>query len=1312
MIMNKKIFTLLAGAFLLFSTVFSANAQGIWDLSTLTLGDSVKTLKLGPNSFYHLKVDSIIVWNSPNYVQAHISPTTKDTVLLYMGKDTVDRFGNHLFIDTINAARTNYAAEFKYPDSKAEESAAALWCTSVSTYAPDGIPRNITFDFTNKQQKGLLQADVDGYYKWQTTNTDGKALYQDTVNTKGGLSGWHFSDGYGYVETSRPLYTYIGSGTDPDRDSVAVLCARVGLTPAGTPGWTVFVKIASAKDVDDRKVEGLLLFSLYEASPFIVSPADFNTSFGTADVAALAFDPDAAAGTNPFLKSKITAAPIDIDSKGYRVSFKDTLEQYRKGGYPVASKTPVVYVIDTIFGSRLDSLGYIWLYDADLTTNNYLRVDTSYHILNSTTGTNYLQFGWGNPGAAYTKTPAIQNSYRDSVLYGQYAFRLVYYPTGDSILINPYQAAYKPSYDQAIINQYKVQNWTDSVVLANFTYYADSAAMDYRRNAPYNLTDTLAMVTARLKSGLAHPAYYLDYAYYHKLYVTVQNLSATTPNVITLGNTVSTQINFDCYEACEIKPQVVTTKTTLPQDGYLIRNARNQYLHVPLYSSADSAEWIWVEENVHPELLPSFQWIVEKKDPSSSTSPITITNREFAWLDFDVQLASDQDRLNILNGGDYSWNLRESVNADSTLFENRDKAGNTASFILLPAVSRNNPYLGYEYIDPDTALIKSYAFNFWSGIVSDNYLRWKGDVSQYPNTDTLVYANGTTLYDRLYFRLDTIDDGLGALQPYGYTPSDSLKDNKRKIVQLVRQPYRFLVEDAYKFKCPSNLTLINGEKSRYALGTKGSYKTEIGKPLFYLRHYYNVGGENTFALVQIVDTTSLYNPSGSSTLGALEAYLAREYNAPLAVEVIKQLTKPAKDVNPGIFVAAVDDQYGTLKIALRADASNVVATFRKVEDLDPIYRRFDGNDPVGNEGDTPDTLKFYVTGRNQYYLFENTGKFADQQNYWTGGSIGEGKKNYLGLVNTVVHPEAHTGIYVDTAYINRGTGYIKPQYLLAVRPTFVEEKLGCDPAGNPTLVLPPYTFAWYLINANDSAHQVAGDTYNTDYLWGTSWERLIFTPAIHANDKLYILNGIDSIFDAKIYREDHPEWYVRLVTGEWVLNVNALEDYLDSEYIIDINAVDNYHHDALFSFRFVERGAYDFMIESETTAGEALGNYPLDPKIEPCQGGWVKIQNEVPVISRSDAVKAIADGEFFNVQRGDKPVANESVATVSTVTVVGNAGSVSILNAAGKKVVINNILGQSVVNTVLTSDNATIAAPAGIVIVAVEGEPAVKALVK
>ena len=84
----------------------------------------------------------------------------------------------------------------------------------------------------------------------------------------------------------------------------------------------------------------------------------------------------------------------------------------------------------------------------------------------------------------------------------------------------------------------------------------------------------------------------------------------------------------------------------------------------------------------------------------------------------------------------------------------------------------------------------------------------------------------------------------------------------------------------------------------------------------------------------------------------------------------------------------------------------------------------------------------------------------------------------------------------------------------------------------------------------------------------------------------------------------------------------------------------------------------------------------------------------------------------INLVETDAPTANEDAITASEVKVIAGDGVVTINGAAGKKVVVSNILGQVVANTVLTSDNATIAAPQGVVVVAVEGEEAVKAIVK
>ena len=75
------------------------------------------------------------------------------------------------------------------------------------------------------------------------------------------------------------------------------------------------------------------------------------------------------------------------------------------------------------------------------------------------------------------------------------------------------------------------------------------------------------------------------------------------------------------------------------------------------------------------------------------------------------------------------------------------------------------------------------------------------------------------------------------------------------------------------------------------------------------------------------------------------------------------------------------------------------------------------------------------------------------------------------------------------------------------------------------------------------------------------------------------------------------------------------------------------------------------------------------------------------------------------------PTANEGVSTTD-VKVIALDGAINIKNAAGKNVVVSTILGQIVANEVLTSDNATISVPAGIAIVSVDGEEAVKVSVR
>ena len=119
------------------------------------------------------------------------------------------------------------------------------------------------------------------------------------------------------------------------------------------------------------------------------------------------------------------------------------------------------------------------------------------------------------------------------------------------------------------------------------------------------------------------------------------------------------------------------------------------------------------------------------------------------------------------------------------------------------------------------------------------------------------------------------------------------------------------------------------------------------------------------------------------------------------------------------------------------------------------------------------------------------------------------------------------------------------------------------------------------------------------------------------------------------------------------------------------------------------------------------GEYLVESAMNDAHNYYLASYNEVLCLTEAGKDQALV----VRLESTEAPTANDEIST-SEVKVIAGAGQITISGAAGKQVVVSNILGQVVANTVLTSDNATIAAPQGVVVVAVEGEEAVKAIVK
>ena len=127
--------------------------------------------------------------------------------------------------------------------------------------------------------------------------------------------------------------------------------------------------------------------------------------------------------------------------------------------------------------------------------------------------------------------------------------------------------------------------------------------------------------------------------------------------------------------------------------------------------------------------------------------------------------------------------------------------------------------------------------------------------------------------------------------------------------------------------------------------------------------------------------------------------------------------------------------------------------------------------------------------------------------------------------------------------------------------------------------------------------------------------------------------------------------------------------------------------------------AYKFQIvlADEATEGEYVIRSVKDGKY---------LKNINGKVALGDAQNALV----VTLGEGDA-TANEAIAAEAGVQVIGSKGAVTVQGAAGKVITVANILGQTIANQVAASDNVTIAAPAGIVVVAVEGE-ATKVVVK
>lgn len=399
----------------------------------------------------------------------------------------------------------------------------------------------------------------------------------------------------------------------------------------------------------------------------------------------------------------------------------------------------------------------------------------------------------------------------------------------------------------------------------------------------------------------------------------------------------------------------------------------------------------------------------------------------------------------------------------------------------------------------------------------------------------------------------------------------------------------------------------------------------------------------------------------------------------------------------------VDENNKFLKSQIMTETRT--SAFTVEADNAPLYRRLNSALLEGNSAEvSTDTLRFVESYRNEILQMEAN------KNFMVSGI------NFLGI--DAASKSKDFSFTVDTAWVGRGLGYIKPQYLVSVDKVAGKTTTVTIPcaqckldlaAGKPVpehcihdvkIEVPGLDRANYLVNFVDSVAKKS-------YKWG-KYSRVGFVDALHVGDSLYLL--IDQF--AGIATEKVDTAAIKAANAKTTTDRNG-----NGRYIKNLRG--DAHKAYTWSFRYFDtEKAIEEVEAGRAFLFESLAANKADI-IAPSEASWLKMQNGClvmsdPTESTFEEITGGDDALIFNVQKGSKEDMATDVEdmTVSGVTVIASEGQVTISGAEGKKVAVTNILGQAIANTVITSNNAVISVPAGIVVVAVEGETAVKAIVK
>ena len=309
--------------------------------------------------------------------------------------------------------------------------------------------------------------------------------------------------------------------------------------------------------------------------------------------------------------------------------------------------------------------------------------------------------------------------------------------------------------------------WTTAAVKATSTI-AEQYKFKFTYS-PSNDSLTIQVKKAKFDNGRVLEAF-----------ASLQDLIKNEARILTVDTLAQNTMISLGFKGCN----EVSNRTSIASDLYVIKNAANKYLAVPLYGDS-TAQWVTLDKNMDPWHMPAFQWVVEKTRTNAEmaeTSPIKITNREVENVVVDASLQLYTDGPSTVVGSEIS----------------------ASNFTKDPANVKANPYVGYRFLDKDSLTVTTYKLRYLHEFADDKYMGTSSDAA-----DSVLYVGAKST-----FELAAMDeDGVG----YGYTTSAIASMKK-----LVRKAYTL------KLKSTGKYIMADAEK-RYAVSA-------TGKPaVFYLK---------------------------------------------------------------------------------------------------------------------------------------------------------------------------------------------------------------------------------------------------------------------------------------------------------------------------------------------------------------------------------------------------------------------------------------------------------------------------------------------